>query len=300
MARVQEELKREGVDVDVRFLVMMPTKMLAKEGRTSDADAKGTLDKIKSVLKRADVIGVDVAGPEKYEFGEEGMQNFVAAYEAVKAAAKARGRPLVFRPHVGEGYAEKPLEGKAAEPEGKSHKDVAHHNLDMLLDALEKLGYSADKADVDKGDGVIVRFGHATHADAAQVMRMKRLGVIAEANIGSNVQTGSIAPDMSEHPLLLQLYHEVPTILSTDAQGVMQTGMADEYARARKIIDDFRAPGSRVTIEVDGVRKRFDELTPKEQARFDVAKLEAWAKAYGEDVARGDTKDAARPGTPKP
>ncbi|MBL0214088.1 MAG: hypothetical protein IPQ07_09395 [Myxococcales bacterium] len=149
------------------------------------------------------MIGIDIAAPEKHAFTADGMANFEELYRTVAAAAAERGRPLVLRPHVGEGY---------NEGNGQAHEKLAHQNLETLITALEKMGYSAGRGDKD---GVIIRFGHATHAKAEQVQRMAKLGVIVEANIGSNVTTGSIK-NISEHPLLLNLYYGVRTVLGTD------------------------------------------------------------------------------------
>src|SRR5262249_42814462 len=146
--------------------------------------------------------------------------------------------------------------------EDKAHIAIARANLEMLLRTLEKMGYHSDKA---KQDRVIIRFGHATHATPDQLKRMAKLGVIAEANIGSNLATGSIK-EVDDPPLLYNLYYEVPTILSTDGHGVMSTNMTAEYGRAENMIKDFK--DGKTTINVRGGPKRYDKLTPDEKARF--------------------------------
>ena len=67
-----------------------------------------------------------------------------------------------------------------------------------------------------------VRLGHATHSTPEQRQEMRPLGIIVEANVGSNLATGSILR-VDEHPILQNIYDEVPTVLATDAQGVMST-----------------------------------------------------------------------------
>ena len=67
---------------------------------------------------------------------------------------------------------------------------------------------------------------------------MAALGVIAEANIGSNEITKSIA-SIEDHPLLYNLYYGVKTVLGTDAPGVMNTSKMKEYGKAKKLIAGF-------------------------------------------------------------
>jgi len=253
-----------------------------------------TLEMIDKVLARGDVMGIDIAGPEEGKFTAEGVQRFLEMYDHVSMAARARGRELVLRPHVGEGYA-----GPGAED--AAHVEVARANLQTLLDGLAKLGYSAAKG---KADGVIIRFGHATHATPEQILRMKNLGLIAEANIGSNLATGSIA-SLDGHPLLYNLYFDEPTILSTDGHGVMRTNLRSEYETAERIINDFKAGQSKITI--DGVAKQYENrrdpnntsgdprfLTSDEKARFNIERLKNWAAEYGNRVKTGDASEAAK------
>ncbi|HYF63776.1 MAG TPA: hypothetical protein VD886_13230 [Herpetosiphonaceae bacterium] len=101
---------------------------------------------------------------------------------------------------------------------------------------------------------VIMRFGHATHADPDSVEAMGTLGVCSEGSLGSNGRTGSIqrdwlptrpaledyldpwwkyAPDnLQKHQLILFCRYTVPLILSTDGQGVENTRLKYEYAAA--------------------------------------------------------------------
>jgi hypothetical protein len=165
---------------------------------------------------------------------------------------------------------------------------VARKNIDTVIKKLQAMGYSAEKA---KSDGVIIRFGHAAHATPEQVKEMRELGVTLEANLGSNLQTGSIGA-LDEHPLLYALYYEVPTILSTDGQGVMQTNMQHEYELATKNIREFKRGDTSIMIE--GNKLKYVDLPPEVQKRFDVETLYGSASTYRKDVLSGDATDNAR------
>lgn len=158
----------------------------------------------------------------------------------------------------------------------------------MLIKQLEALGYSSTKA---QQDGVVIRFGHATHATPEQVERMAKLGVIVEANIGSNLITGSIIR-AEEHPLLLNLYYGLETVLGTDAGGVMQTTRQREYAFARDLIEQFRT-GKPLEFP-NGKRIYFKDLTPEQQARFALDEIHRSEDRYHANVVAGDRRDSAR------
>ena len=258
---------------------------------------------LKTLLQRGDVMGIDIAAPEKESFTSRGMKNFDELYDLLKGAAKERGRELALRPHVGEGYPEMPGEregfrrhkaarNQAGEP---THYSKAADNLETLISHLEERGYSEQKA---KEDGVIIRFGHATHATPQQIGRMKLLGVVAEANLTSNVETGALQPikgggDFFEnHSLLNLLYHEVPTVLNTDAQGVMHTTMQREYQQADRLISLFQK--NKLPMKLEDKQVYFKDLSPEAQARFDPARLREWAEKYGDFVQSGDHNDTAR------
>jgi hypothetical protein len=278
MKELHGELGKQGKDVDMRFLAMVTTKALG--GKIDSAEAESTIAQLDQVLARGDVIGIDFAGPEKQAFTVDGMENFKKLYGVVSAASEKRKRPLVVRPHVGEGY---------NEGGGQAHAEVARKNLEMLITTLESIGYNPSKA---AKDGVIVRFGHATHATAEQIERIAKLGVIVEANIGSNEITNSVAK-ADDHPLLYNLYYRVKTVAGTDAQGVMQTDRRREYARARQHIERFR--NNEFALELaDGKRVHFRDLSRKEQDRFSLDTLEKQEDAYHATVVAGDRNDAAR------
>ena len=102
MREVHAELAKAGKDVDVRFLAMLHTSALA--GKIDPADAVKTYQGLAAVLARGDVLGIDIGAPEKHAFTADGMANFRDIYATLSAAARTRGRALVLRPHVGEGY----------------------------------------------------------------------------------------------------------------------------------------------------------------------------------------------------
>ncbi|MFN8609630.1 MAG: hypothetical protein U0931_18975 [Vulcanimicrobiota bacterium] len=256
---------------------------------------------LEEVARRGDVLGIDVASPEKEPFTARGMKNFDEMYEILKKAAKERGRPLVLRPHVGEGYPEMP-EGShgfhrykvAREGGGPKHYSLAAANLETLISHLENRGYSAAQG---VRDGVIVRFGHATHLTQDQVQRIKDLGIYAEANLGSNVQTGALQPNKAgdffeNHPLLSLMYHQVPTVLNTDAHGVMHTSLQQEYEQADRLIKMFTR--NKISIAVDGRTVYYRDLSSEEQQRFDPRCLRQWAEDYERTVRAADLLDTAR------
>jgi hypothetical protein len=256
---------------------------------------------LERVARRGDVLGIDVASPEKEPFTARGMKNFDEMYDVLKHAAQERGRPLVLRPHVGEGYPEMP-EGShgfhrykvAREGGGPKHYSLAAANLETLISHLENRGYNAAQA---AKDGVIVRFGHATHLTQDQVQRIKGLGIYAEANLGSNVQTGALQPNKAgeffeNHPLLSLMYHEVPTVLNTDAHGVMHTSLKQEYAQADRLIKMFTR--NKMSIEVDGKSVYYRDLSQEQQMRFNPQRLREWAKDYESAVRAADQHDSAR------
>ena len=287
-----------------------PAEELEKHGLTPEQAriiATGLPPRLKvdlqKILSRGDVMGIDIAAPEKENFTQRGMANFDEMYEIVKSAAKERGRALALRPHVGEGYPEMP-EGmdkfrrygaKREQETGKpTHYDTAINNLETLIGHLEERGYSAQKA---AEDGVIIRFGHATHATPRQIDRMKSLGVVAEANLSSNVETGALQPvqggDFFEnHSLLNLLYKEVPTVLNTDAHGVMHTTLTREYQQADRLISLFKR--GKMPMQLEDRQVYFKDLSETEQARFDCDHLRKWAAEYGDFVDKGDLKDKAR------
>jgi len=84
---------------------------------------------------------------------------------------------------------------------------------------------------------------------------MKKLGITAEVNLGSNAVSGSLQDDpirpagrdgggrlksFDDHSFLVLAAEGVATILSTDAQSVMSTTLSNEYAMAEQVLRGFR------------------------------------------------------------
>ena len=209
-AMMKELAAKHGIDV--RLLAMVNTRALA--GAASAEEANAVKDQLRRTLMRGDVIGIDIAGPEARAFTGAGMDRFEELYDLVREAAAARKRPLVLRPHVGEGYDDP----KTGAHDG-SHATIARANLEAIITRLEAMGYNDSKG---ARDGVVIRFGHAAHATPTQNERLATLGVYVESNIGSNLATRSLLRP-EDHPLIYQLYYGVKTVLGTDGQGVMGT-----------------------------------------------------------------------------
>ncbi len=303
---------REG---SVRWLVMLDTKLLA--GQSTEAESRSQLGEVQQQLARPDTMGVDFASPEKFEFNAAGQAVFIQTYLMLQQAAQQHGRVLVLRPHVGEGYGQseagQPFDARNTElgPDGKPlHYGVAEHNVEMLLQTLEQLkaagAFSGDPA----RDGVIVRFGHATHTTPAQAARLAALGIVAEVNLTSNVRTGSVdqrdaaegAERFNDHAFLNLIFNQVTVILSTDAQSVMSTDMQQEYDKAQKLLEAFLAGDSTVSVPTTGEdgRVSYEEMKitdprfpadriPVFQAAL--VKLHADAIRYRESVTSGDRSD---------
>jgi hypothetical protein len=71
MHELHREAAEKGKDVDIRFLAMVPTTTLA--GPVTPEVLAASKAKLAKVLARGDVIGIDVAAPEKHAFTAEGM-----------------------------------------------------------------------------------------------------------------------------------------------------------------------------------------------------------------------------------
>jgi hypothetical protein len=89
---------------------------------------------------------------------------------------------------------------------------------------------------------------------------------------------------LDDHALPQLIATGVPIILSTDAHSVMSTDMADQYRRARQIVDDVRTGGRPVTVTAAQAREMgidpqgqptiqvtYDQMDPAMQRRFDAA-----------------------------
>ena len=265
------------------------------------------------LTKRGDVMGIDIAAPETHRFTYRGKKNFEQMYRLVAQAAKSRKRPLVLRPHVGEGYVASPkgthpddwnrYKAKTDQDGTPAHYKRASKNIDDLLDVVQKL---KDNGELDP-DNVVVRFGHATHATPDQIRRMKELGIYAEANLVSNKETGASQPNTrgkfwEDHSLLTMLHQENKTILSTDAHGVMHTNLRNEYDAAGDIVRRFKNGEVKLEVDTPEGRKKvtFDQLSPADKAKFAVdenghpLQLHDAALDYREKLKAGDQTDSQK------
>lgn len=254
--------------------------------------------KTRKQMDQGDSIGQDIGAPETVHFDSVGRQAFQKIYLANVADARRSRTPKVLRPHVGEGSVDteagKPFhtdKDRAIGPDGQpSHYERSRDNIEQLIGALEELRVAGQLAPAD----VIIRFGHVTHATPEQAQRLRDLGVVAEVNLGSNVATGSISQtkgahgeraateQLDGHSFATLLYYDVTIAISTDGGAVMNTSLANEYARARQIIEDVIDGATPVRIRVEDARGRgrevpgkpgereltIDELTPAERSKF--------------------------------
>lgn len=301
-----------GPRPEMRILAMMETGVLSGDAPSADSRFKENQEQLKQlILTRKDVMGVDVASPEKFSFvpkeGEsssKAQDNFNTTFKMLQTCSQEGGtvnekdpvtgemkvvrkppvgRPLVLRPHVGEGYAEMP-EGQEFHPDkGKrneagnesAHAEKAHGNIEALLSEVEEMAKGKDEKHkkVDgtplytgnpEVDGVSIRFGHATHTDPDQARRMAKLGIVAEVNLSSNFATGSVEQspearakqkeeEFEDHSLLHLIATGAPVVLSTDAQAVMETSLSDEYVKAKRILKEFQSGISTMRLSEDQI-----------------------------------------------
>ncbi len=246
------------------------------------------------------VAGLDICGPEAGRWSTKSIKQVDIALEALAHEAELAGRPMVLRPHVGEGYSEDSEIRRHGGGPDSEVAQIARNNLDKLLKQLDESPHY-----VPPPEGkVIVRLGHVTHATDEHIALMKKLGVIAEVNVGSNLATGSLPADstghgrLDEHPLIKLMLAGVKTTLSTDAQGVMSTNMGREYGFAADTLDAFRRGETQITL--NGKRVSFSDLTPDQQAVLSLGTLhreaveQAWY-GYG-NYTRLRDGDASGPG----
>ena len=245
--------------------------------------------KLMKAMKSPSNVGFDVCGPEKADWTGAGAQRIKAMLEILQMASKAMGRNFVLRPHVGEGYVESVLNAPNQAAAKGQAAETARNNLDVMLTALEQAGYTP-------GKGVIVRLGHVTHATSSQIMRMKNLGVMAEANIMSNKATEAVT-EIHDHPLLELIYRDVPTLLSTDAGGVMSTSMQMDTNAAVKIIEAYKMGQTHMMVE--GKVVTYESLPSHIQRRYSVEYLNKAARQYLKDIESTGSYPSGR-ATPVP
>lgn len=282
VAAAIEQLVAEGKiqpgEIDVRLLSMLHTAQFGERDPNlpaanapprSDTALWRDTEASQRQIRDPGVVGWDVGGAEHFDFDERGADAFEHLYLRDLAEANRTGTPRVMRPHVGEGAVD-PVAGKPfhtdqdrvvkdGEP---SHYQRARDNIDVMLGVLENV-QRRGQLDPTK---VIVRLGHVAHATPVQAARMHALGVIAEVNLGSNIQTGSVsqtegvhgnraaAERLDDHSFPTLMFYDVSIILSTDAGGVMSTTLRAEYQRARQAIEDVIAGARPVRVRAEDVR----------------------------------------------
>jgi adenosine deaminase len=286
----KELLKEYGLEV--RFLEIISSERLASEQPIKETAliAKPERKALEQV-GNGQSIGIDIAGAER-RFTSEGMKRFKKIYEHLKQKAIEQNSTFVLRPHVGEGYPKRDNTGQLDE-NSDEHRTIAQDNLELLINTLEEL-----KANNELSDKVIVRLGHATHATPEQLTRIQQLGIIVEANLTSNVVTRTVADSVEQNQVLLKfLFHDVKTVLNTDAGGVMSTSLQREYELAHTIMDRFN--NNEIPIVVDNVHYYFSQIPdegdrepgveykilPQEKRRnFDLERLRKEAEGYSQKM----------------
>jgi len=285
----------EEYGVAIRMLPHLLTSQFSEGGSGFDEHKLQELLFGKNAKADGDVPdmvgGIDICGPESGRWDELGTERLQDAYKVLQRHALLSDRTLVFRPHVGEGYSGTEGQRRHGVEKGAKQGKIAQENLEAILTRLETM--QKDKLYAKPPEGKVeVRLGHVTQATASQVARMKQLGVIAEVNIGSNLVTGALGradepggSRLDGHPLLTLLYHDVHTLLSTDAGGVMNTDLAKEYGFAADMLQRFRDGETTITVPdpsdpESSMVLRYEDLPAKVQKRFQVAHLEDSAKAY--------------------
>ena len=283
--KIQQKFEQdENYPIEIGFLKNAKTGTL---GSTSRKTAKSGLKVVKDLEPGKDgVIGIDFAGPEA-EFTPQGMEYFKQIYRDMVVKAEAANKTVVVRPHVGEGNPNTPHVPK--KPGEKNKVEVARNNVELMVTAIEEL-----KAAGELSDKAVIRLGHLTHASSQQLERVSRLGIIVEANLASNLVTGSVRDVDERNQVLLRfLYHDVKFTLNTDAGGIMNTTLPDEYKDARVILDDFMNNETGVTVEEKDPKTGkmipktyyYKDLPPKKRRNFNPNRLTRDAWQYRNNVA---------------
>jgi Adenosine deaminase len=292
--------------VDIRFLRQVSTerftagdspKEIAKKIKDDTFLSEGDKKRLAAVGEKG-VIGLDVAGPEKGEFTLAGMKRFELMYGALASKAKnlVDGGALVFRIHAGEGDPIRDASGNFAS--GSNHRDIAQNNVGHILDTIE--GMSNNGLLSDK---VILRIGHATHASPAQLEKIRLLEskgvkIHVEANLTSNIVTGSVANGGEQAQVLLRfLQHGVTPTLNTDGGGVYGTTLKNEYRVAQDIIGRFKDNETAITegnkkyyySELPSPDKRdssfeYHLISSENRANFDINQIKNETETYQQEV----------------
>jgi hypothetical protein len=289
--REHSELAAQLDALEVKHIAMITNKNFGeRDGNWKDArkgsgeinnaeEFQRSLREVEAMMKRSDVVGMDIAGLEQFRFTKEGQARFVEAYD-VLAKLASPGKPLLLRPHVGEGAIDTTRGDPFARDANRqttaagelTHYERARANIEALVETLEHIAARPENAQHGGKlpPSVIVRFGHATHTAPEQASRMAKLGVIVEVNLGSNQTTGAVAknkptggqpdrrlgpnhqaplyndgkanlPSLEDHALATLIFNEVDIVLSTDGHEVMNTTLGDEFALAEETLGLIRS-----------------------------------------------------------
>lgn len=252
--------------IDIRFLQLLSTKRLVE--KPIDPNKLLTKNDLKAlnVVGSRWAVGLDIAGPEESEFTQEGMERFQAIYEFLKQKAQQKNATFVIRVHVGEGYFR---QDETPDEHGEQSR-IAKRNVQTIVETLKKLEISGK---------VIIRLGHVTHVEPTQLEEIQKLGVIVEANLTSNLVTGSVTDDTEQAQVLLRfLFYNVKTVLSTDGGGIIGTTIENEYRIAEQIIRRFI--NNEIPITINNQKYFYSQLPPNKQSNFSLERIREEAKRY--------------------
>ncbi|MGF1489990.1 MAG: hypothetical protein ACFBSE_23125, partial [Prochloraceae cyanobacterium] len=270
--KIKKEFEQlENYQIKIGFLRNTSTQTL---GRGPATTVNPGLRNIQNIEPGKDgVIGIDFAGPEA-TFTPRGMEYFQEIYREMARKAEEANKTMVIRVHVGEGN-----------PATVSYNDkasTARNNVSLMIEAIETL-----RDNNQLSDKIILRLGHGTHASGANLDKIRQLGIIVEANLTSNLKTGSVRNKNEMDQVLLRfLYHDVKLTINTDGGGMMTTTLPKEYKQAREILARFRNNEIGVTVDITdpntgAVTQRtyfYRDLPKDKKANFKPSKLteEAW------------------------
>ena len=245
-------------------------------------------------LGKKRTVGVDFAGAEDTRFTDDGMIRWRNFYEGIDAKAKTDDGTYVLRTHVGEGAVERDASGNPIH--NSQHRDIANHNVGKIVDTLANMDENGQFS-----DNVVTRLGHMTHADFEQLSRLdsisKEHGVIVEANLSSNLATGSVLNENEMHRVLLKFLYQdnLRVTLNTDGGGVMNTTIEQEYKTAQLAIDRFESGELSLIDEKEKTFYYYDKgqiprKIPKNLREYNhVAIPESKKKNYNTDRLRAES-----------
>lgn len=267
--------------IDVRFLSLVNTNRLVTKPSNPEKLILKDDTKVISTVGQRWTAGLDIAGAEEKMFTDAGMERFKHIYELMRQKAQQNDTTFVIRVHVGEGYFKR---GESSE-DNYRRRSIAQSNIKLIIETLKTL---------DKSDKVIVRLGHVTHTTPTQLLELQKLGIIIEANLTSNLVTGSVTSLLEQEQVLLKfLFYNLRTIINTDAGGVMGTTIVREYRIAQQIINKFKNNQIELTLDnkkyfysqlpdtMDRIKDyEYELLPPEKKNNFDMEHLILEAEDY--------------------